>query len=116
MTVYHGLNKVMRFKKFIAYFNQPISTSPDLSSAREFSQETGIILALKSGTKYFNDPKKVPHFLSVAWLSDFPHEKEKFFYGSYVVFKIHNIVQSNDLKSHKSELTMLNKFQQTLEN
>ena len=47
MTVFHGLNQKMKSEEFTAYFNQPISTTTDLVTAQQFSQGTGIILALK---------------------------------------------------------------------
>eukprot|EP01084_Bolivina_argentea_P218985 371501_1 len=118
LKVYHGLNKMIRsFEKFTAYFHQPISTTTILSRAQEFSQENGIVLTLKSGKKSVIDLKQIPKFLSVSWCSDFPFEDEKLFYGSFVRFQIHDIIEfeGNKIKFHKSELLMLNKFQQTLQ-
>ena len=35
-SVYHGLDKKMRFQSFREYFNGPISTTPDLSVGMKF--------------------------------------------------------------------------------
>eukprot|EP01084_Bolivina_argentea_P281366 481398_1 len=115
MKVYHGLNKVMNFPKFTAYFNQPISTSISIRTAQNFSAGIGIILTLKSGSEYVNT-SKIPKYLSVSWLSCFPNEDEKLFYGANVVFQIYNIIEAETNKGHLKELSMLNKFQKMLKN
>eukprot|EP01083_Nonionella_stella_P219455 786117_1 len=118
LTVYHGLNRVMHFDQFTAFFHQPISTTTDKGVANRFSEGVGIILTLKSGGVAVNDPRKIPKYLSVSWMSQFPEEDEKLFYGAYVVFKIHNITESGseNSKGHKNELLILNKFQSVLQN
>eukprot|EP01083_Nonionella_stella_P019694 54691_1 len=114
LRVYHALNKVMYFDKFTSYFNSPISTTTSLDIANEFSQGKGIILTLQSGAKWVDNPIKIPKYLSVSWLSHYPNEDEKLFYGTYVVFQIHNIVEA--ATGQTTELSMLNKFQQTVQN
>eukprot|EP01084_Bolivina_argentea_P054193 99408_1 len=117
LKVYHGLNKVMFFQKFTTYFNQPISTTKSIKTAQQFSEGHGIILTLKSGIEYFNESKtKTPKYLNVSFLSDFPHEDEKLFYGCHIVFRIDNIIEAHNMKGHSNELYMLNKFQQTIQN
>eukprot|EP01083_Nonionella_stella_P012267 34798_1 len=115
LIVYHGLNKVLCFKRFTAYFNQPISCTTSFRSAQQFSAGSGIILTLISGAKQLN--KK---YLSVSWLSTFPDEDERLFYGAFVVFKIHNIHntpnETKQLTSHADELWMLNQFQRAIQN
>eukprot|EP01084_Bolivina_argentea_P218183 370297_1 len=116
MKVYHGLNRVMLFDKFNAYFNQPVSTTQTFKVAAEFSQGRGIILALKARTKYCNDPKKIPKYLRIAFLSDFPTEDELLFHGAHVHFSIHDIIEAQYLKEHSEELVMLNTFQKMVQN
>eukprot|EP01084_Bolivina_argentea_P040834 75376_1 len=117
MKVYHGLNRVMGFEQFTTYFDQPVSTTPSLISAQQFSQNTGIILALKAGTKHFDDASKIPKYLNVSRFSDFPAENERLFYGAFVHFSISNIIVANKpQQSHSAELVMLNKFQSILQN
>eukprot|EP01084_Bolivina_argentea_P040835 75377_1 len=117
MKVYHGLNRVMGFEQFTTYFDQPVSTTPSLISAQQFSQNTGIILALKAGTKHFDDASKIPKYLNVSRFSDFPAENERLFYGAFVHFRISDIIVANNpKKSHSTELVMLNKFQSILQN
>eukprot|EP01084_Bolivina_argentea_P082711 149758_1 len=121
MKVFHGLKKRLKFEKFTAYFNQPISTTISRKTAAEFTNGTGIILALKSGTGYFNNlsnrkEKKIPKYLSVAFCSDFPNEGEKLFYGRSVRFEICNIIEASNMKDHSQELSMLNKFQRMMGN
>eukprot|EP01084_Bolivina_argentea_P180722 312218_1 len=115
LKVYHGLNKVMKFSMFTAYFNQPISTTISLTTAVQFADTNGIILTLQSGAEYF-ESSKIPKYLSVSWASSFPNEDEKLFYGENVVFRIVNITESVNLQGHSKELKMLNKFQSTLQN
>ena len=51
------------------------------NEAFEFSKGEGIILSLKAGSVNHLDGSKYPKFLSVAWLSNFPNEEERLFYG-----------------------------------
>eukprot|EP01084_Bolivina_argentea_P008991 16828_1 len=112
LHVYHGLNRVMYFQKFAAYFNQPISTTTNLTAAHNFTQGCGIILTLKSAQGL----TKIPKYLSIAWISCFPHEEELLFYGASVSFQIINIHESEGLKTHAKELKLLNQFQRMISN
>ena len=114
--VYHGLNKKLFFQKFTAYFNQPISTTTSYSVAQQFSTGVGIILSLKSGSESGTNSSKIPKYLSVSWLSDFPNEDELLFYGDNVVFKIHDIIEGHSNVGHAKELSMLNEFQKVIQN
>eukprot|EP01084_Bolivina_argentea_P204849 349887_1 len=115
--VYHGLNRVLYFQKFSTYFNQPISTTDNLITASEFAQG-GMILTLTAATQYISDETKIPKYLAVSFLSDFPHENEKLFYGSSVVFKVCNIytVEGKKFVGHSEELALFNKFEKLLQN
>eukprot|EP01084_Bolivina_argentea_P253462 425744_1 len=116
MKVFHGLDKVMNFHKFTAYFNQPISTSKSFRTAQMFSKGIGIILGLQSGSELVNNTCKIPKYLSVSFLSSFPNEDEKLFYGSSLRFKIYNIIEAETNKGHLKEMLMLNNFQKMLNN
>eukprot|EP01084_Bolivina_argentea_P023070 42958_1 len=115
LTVYHGLDKMMYFQRFSAFFNQPISTTTVLIVAQQFSQGVGIILELKSASQ-LNDTSKVPKYLSVEWLSAHPNEKELLFYGGNVTFQICDIYEATTMKSHKKELSLFNLFQKMVQN
>ena len=117
LTVYHGLNKLLYFGNFNAYFNQPISTTTDLNTAQQFATKggNGIILSLKAGTNYKNNRNRMPKYLSVSWLSVFPNEDEKLFYGAYVRFKISDIMD-HTLHQHQQIMQLYNKFQDLLDN
>eukprot|EP01083_Nonionella_stella_P069118 184085_1 len=114
LKVYHGLSTVMRFQKFTAFFNQPLSTTTTFQTANQFSQGRGVILQLKSGAKV--EQMRRAKYLSVSWLSCFPNEDEKLFYGSHVVLQIANIWEANQLVDHSRELKMFNEFQKTIHN
>ena len=68
-----------------------------------------------TGTEYFKDATKIPKYLNVSWLSDFPNEDEKLFYGAYVVFQIDDIIEAKDMQNHSKEVLMFNKFQKLLQ-
>ena len=112
MRVHHGLGIILFFERFSAQFNQPISTTTTFSKAHQFSKGIGIILTLKVNPKSTSTPR----FLSVSWLSTFPSEDEKLFYGSNVEFQIVNIYEANHLKPYKAELALFNKFQRLIQN
>eukprot|EP01083_Nonionella_stella_P175247 609787_1 len=114
LKVFHGLNKRMSFDKFTAFFNQPISTTLSFESARGFAHENGVILTLRSGL----DDNELPKYLSVAWLSSYPHEDEKLFYGGHQSFKIDNMyyVEGTKWKSLSKELCAFNQFQKLITN
>eukprot|EP01084_Bolivina_argentea_P091183 164168_1 len=114
--VYHGLSIVLEFEKFTSYFNAPLSTTTSFRTAQQFSEGCGLVLSLKSAAKYINDPTKTPKYLSVSFLSSFPHEDEQLFYGSHVILQIVNITEAQHLTSHSKELKMFNKFQKTIMN
>eukprot|EP01084_Bolivina_argentea_P257015 432915_1 len=110
MTVYHGLSVTLHFERFTSEFDQPMSTTSRKETAQQFSQGVGIILELKSGMN------KTPKYLSVSWLSVFPHEEEELFYGSTVLLKIANIIDAETLTEHREELEMFNQFQRLIQN
>ena len=112
----HGLNKVMFFQRFTTYFNQPISTTTSRNTANSFTKGVGIILELMSGAMAGATAKQIPKFLSVSWLSCFPNEDEKLYYGSNVLFTIRDIIEASTMKGHRKELGVLNKFQRTVMN
>ena len=85
MPLYHGINKVIHFKKFNAWFNQPISTTPSLNEARKFSTGSGIILQLQSGA---SDARHPPKYIFVSWLSDFPNEEENCFMVLKAIYRL----------------------------
>eukprot|EP01084_Bolivina_argentea_P135574 238875_1 len=116
MKVYHGLNVILYFSKFTETFKQPISTTTTFKVAQQFSNGIGIILELKSGVNKFTDLSRAPKYISVSWMSSFPSEDEKLFYGSSVVLRISNITEAENLQSHSKELSMFNMFQKTVQN
>eukprot|EP01084_Bolivina_argentea_P134095 236599_1 len=78
-----GLNKVMNFELFTAYFNQPISTTMSVVTALQFTNGNGIYLTLKRGSNKDND-RLIPKYFDVSWLSQYPNENERLFYGENV--------------------------------
>eukprot|EP01084_Bolivina_argentea_P260822 440589_1 len=70
--VYHGINVKLLFPSFTPSFDCPISTTTQFEVAQGFASN-GIILELK--------PSNSSHdkYLSVYWLSAYPHEYEYLF-------------------------------------
>ena len=87
-----------------------------MTTAQNFTKGTGIILELMSGAMAGDTANKIPKFLSVSWLSCYPDEDEKLYYGSNVLFSIRDIIEAKTMKRHRKELFLLNKFQQTVMN
>ena len=52
----------------------------------------------------------------MSWLSAFPNEDEKLFYGLYVRFQISDIIEGKNLQKHSTELKIFNKFEELLNN
>eukprot|EP01083_Nonionella_stella_P005178 15024_1 len=111
MRVYHGLSKELFFERFTAYFNIPISTTTSLVTAQQFSSGSGVILKLKHGVLATSVK---PRYLSVSWLSVFPHEGERLFYGNSAFFEISDIIEAKNNKHHAKELKILNKFEKII--
>eukprot|EP01084_Bolivina_argentea_P277386 473540_1 len=111
IKLYHGLSVVLYFEKFVNQFNAPTSTTTSFKRAQEFSQG-GIILELQLTR---NLPTKIPKYLEVSWVSDFPAENEKLFYRSH--FEIMNIYyhEGKKLKEYRKALKMFKKFQDTIQ-
>eukprot|EP01084_Bolivina_argentea_P271308 461614_1 len=118
VKVYHGLNRVLFFSHFTAYFEQPISTTKSMESGIQFSEGNGIVLKVKSGWQHSNEKSKSPKYLAVSWLSDFPYEQEQLFYGENVVFEIVDILKivNGKWQKHSADLKALNTFQKMVQN
>eukprot|EP01083_Nonionella_stella_P167178 561167_1 len=114
LGVYHGLNCVMFFNRFTAWFNQPISTTNSLAAAYQFADSTGIILKFKRVQG--SNSSMIPKYLNVSWLSAYPNEDEKLFYGKHVVFEIYDIIEAATCETHRKDLKLLNLFQKLVKN
>eukprot|EP01084_Bolivina_argentea_P096888 174171_1 len=75
-VVYTGIDKKLIFNSLRQNFECPLSTTTSVVIANKFAQGTnGIILQMKRAntkTRYFD----------VSWLSSYPKEQERLFYGS----------------------------------
>eukprot|EP01084_Bolivina_argentea_P082785 149890_1 len=83
---FHGLSSLFAFSSFVAVFNSPTSTTPQLEVATLFAKTGGAILELRQDVmdlRYFNS----------SWLSCFANEDERLFCGTNIVFKIHDIIE-----------------------
>mmetsp|Transcript_28898 Transcript_28898/g.45775 ORF Transcript_28898/g.45775 Transcript_28898/m.45775 type:complete len:410 (-) Transcript_28898:5-1234(-) len=116
LEVYHGLNRVLYFGEFTAYFNQPISTTPRRHIADRFANAGGIVLTLKTGAQRDGETEKSPKYIEVTGISAFPEEEEKLFYGEYVQFQIVDIMHAGTGKAYKKEMRIFNRFQRWLQN
>eukprot|EP01083_Nonionella_stella_P286766 976036_1 len=115
--VYHGLNRVLFFQKFTAYFSQPMSTTTSSTIAYQFAEGQGVVLMLKSGIGFENvNVSKIPKYLAVSWLSQFPNEEELLYYGDNVLFKLYDIIEMKGNVRHRHDLLALNTFQDIVQN
>ena len=102
----------MVFDRFTAYFNQPISTTQDRDTAMKFAGSSGIILTFRKG----HNNNHSCRYLDVSWLSAFPEEKERLFYGQNVVFEISDIYEASTGKTYGDTLQRFNIFQNMVKN
>ena len=72
-VLFTGLNVKLGFQTFAPVFNAPFSTTVSLDVAKRFCGADGVILKMKPA------PGSRDRFCNVEWLSDFAHEKERFF-------------------------------------
>ena len=93
----------------------------------KFAGSGGIILTFKRGSSAVVESTmngNTTHikstaparFLDVSWLSAFPEEKERLFYGQNVVFEIADIYESSTGKTYADTLTRFNIFQKMVKN
>lgn len=88
-TFYHGVSQILYFHRTVTQFNGPLSTSTDCSVALRFSNDVGIILALKySWSTYMLKAK----YFSCSYFSDYPNEKECLFIGGTLYFLYNHIM------------------------
>eukprot|EP01084_Bolivina_argentea_P291163 500389_1 len=73
LVLYVGINKPFVFDKFATIFHRVVVGYSKPVQAQMFSEGTGVILTLKSGTS---------KHLAVSWLYDFPCDNEHILYGS----------------------------------
>eukprot|EP01084_Bolivina_argentea_P027690 51450_1 len=89
---YRGINREFTFKKFVASFNVPLSTTTEIVKAAEFAgfadSGDGLVVQLRD----YDAINNVCTF-SCDGLSAFPQEKEMLFYGGDTILKIHSIWQ-----------------------
>ena len=52
----------------------------------------------------------------ISWISAFPHESERLFYGKNIVFNINDIIKSKNHKRNTDQLKILNLFQDMTKN
>ena len=71
--LFTGLNVKLGSQTFAPVFNAPFSTTVSLDVAKRFCGADGVILKMKPA------PGSRDRFCNVEWLSDFAHEKERFF-------------------------------------
>lgn len=77
---YHGISRRLLFEKFYAAFNCPISTTTEISVAKNFRQSLkGIILCVSCQSN-----QALISYLDVSWLSNFRGESERLFYGAHL--------------------------------
>eukprot|EP01084_Bolivina_argentea_P284017 486608_1 len=78
-TIYfHGVSAIMYFTRTTTQFNAPLSTSTEINVALHFSDNIGIILALKYSFSTY--PLKAKYF-DCSFFSDYVNEKECLFIG-----------------------------------
>eukprot|EP01084_Bolivina_argentea_P012957 24286_1 len=82
---YHGINCVLYFKKTVARFCNPLSVTPEIAVAQNFSSATGLILQIKGYEDYLR-------MFNVSWLSDYTAESERLFIGGYKRLTIESII------------------------
>eukprot|EP01084_Bolivina_argentea_P175775 304327_1 len=84
---YRGINADFVFKRFVARFNVPLSTTIDFSAAANFADEgCGLVIQLQR----YND---FVSCLDCSIVSDFDEEKEVLFFGSNSILQIASIYQ-----------------------
>ena len=87
----------------------PVSTTTLYNIAHQFGGAAGIILRLMAAANVLGD-------IAVSWMSAFPNEEELLFYGNTVNFAIADIAETDEHASRPTELSMLNLFEQTVQN
>ena len=90
--LYHGIDATMPITRFSSIYYGPTSTTTDLSKARDFARDNGMILVLKpKPSKY----KMVP----IDWLSKY-NENEFLIFDQEV--EVQSVVLSSDYDQHKA--------------
>eukprot|EP01084_Bolivina_argentea_P279018 476950_1 len=92
MTFYRGIDREFTFKKFIARFNVPLSTTSELTKAAEFAGFSdgtdGLVIELCS-----YDSINTVFAFDCSAISAFEEEEERLFYGGDTILRIESIRQ-----------------------
>eukprot|EP01084_Bolivina_argentea_P276941 472648_1 len=96
---YRGISQEFLFKKFIARFHVPLSTTTDLSIAARFAGINGLMMELKA----YNN---VVSGFYVSMLSDFENEKETLFFGGETIMIINSIysIHNTEWQNYKKHI------------
>eukprot|EP01084_Bolivina_argentea_P216385 367625_1 len=85
-SIYHGINKKMKFIAMRGQISHPLSTTSSLEVAVQFSTNYGMVIQLQ-----YNAHSR---FFDCAWLSDFPNEREFLFINHPGSFSFKNIIDA----------------------
>eukprot|EP01084_Bolivina_argentea_P028640 53201_1 len=81
---YRGVSQQFMFRKFLARYYVPLSTTKNFQVAVGFTQETGMVMELKKYNNYVSS-------FACSMLSDFDNEKETLFFGEGTILRINSL-------------------------
>eukprot|EP01084_Bolivina_argentea_P046534 85707_1 len=101
---YRGVDSKYIFKRFVARFNSPTSTTTNFQAAVNFTEGAGLIMELQIYTECMSSSM---FGLDVSVTSDFSTEKEILFFGPGSIFQISSIFEWFERKwtSHKKHIS-----------
>eukprot|EP01083_Nonionella_stella_P007563 21828_1 len=98
---YHGINRVLFFKQTAARFCSPLSVTPELAVAQNFSSATGLILKMGGYEDYLR-------MFNMSWLSDYTAESERLFIGGYKRLAIESIINVSSAHNYLFYIRAIN--------
>eukprot|EP01084_Bolivina_argentea_P264008 447063_1 len=105
MILYHGVSEVLYLTRTITQFNGPLSTSREINVALRFSNNVGIILALKYSFSTYPLRAK---YLNCMYFSDYVNEQECLFIGGIPMMIITNIINVGNGMIYQKYINSLN--------
>ena len=109
---YTGMSFVMNIPEFTIGLQGPTSTSKQKAVAVRFAGDGGLVIKLNNS----KGNSTVERFIDSSWISCYPEEDERIFFGSVYQLTLQTIIIIDSGKNYKQSIAAYSKFDQMLNN
>eukprot|EP01084_Bolivina_argentea_P037924 70127_1 len=104
---YTGISFIVNIPSFSIRLNQPTSTTKHTEIAQRFATRDGCVIELNNGS-YVSGGQET--FFDSSWISCFPEENERIFFGGRFVLEIESIIIIENANNYQKYMSAFWKF------